>query len=563
MFRLFIILLFSFLFSKEGVLFSLKNHDVFLSDFYQQVPYNDWVQLDSLQKESAVNSFLERELVYFDALSYGVDVFPDVRVKLQTRFNHLLVNNTYENLVAFPLIDSLSLFLSKKHIKEEVLAYHLLVGYKGCSLPSSFTRTKEEAFDKALSLKSDIESSFTSLDSSGVVSSFSSFASSFSEDPSVKDNNGFIGWISWGRVMSSFQQEAFNLPLFSVSSPVLTQFGYHLILIINKRNSQFAYYDSSLLDDLSKKICLQSIPFDSLRAASTAFDSSLASSQRIVFNKQEIDRLYSIIKEKEKSGSRGNKGAYLQWFSETNTKGVCFLYDNKAFGLGWFLYHLKKTPSTRVNSIKSTDDLKNLFKSFVLQDRVILLGKKEGVSSSPFFIGEYINHKKNILKSSYLSYLIESLPNVDSSLVQKAYDKGVYNGKYIAPKRVAYTEFRGFSEDEANMLYNQYLSEKNYSVLLKERPKPIENTAVFTKKDPVVVNIFSMEPGVVSGPIKNKEGSFSLVRVEKVFNEIPWDIGRVYSQIERKIKKENQDSIKKNLLSSLKEKYKITSLSFP
>ena len=578
MFKLFIILFLFPLFGEDVVLFSLENYKVYSSDFYQQVPYNEWVELDSLKKEKAVDSFLERELSYYDALSFGVDVFPENNIKLLNRYNHLLVNNTYENLVAFPLIDSLSLSLSKKHLSEEVLAYHLLIGYSGCSLPPSFSRSQKEALNYISNIKLKIENSFTSSDSSAVVSSFSSFASELSEDPSVKDNGGHIGWISWGRVMSSFQQNAFNLPLFTVSDPVLTAYGYHLILIVNKRNSQYAYYNPSLLKDLSKKICLQSIPIDSLRAASTFFDSSLVSSDQLLFNSNKIDGLFNFLKEKELAGARGNKGAYLEWFKEITEKDVYFVYRGRGFGLGWFLYHLKKTPSTRVKTIASTGDIKALFRSFLLQEEVILLGKQKKITASPFFIGEFLNHKKNILKNNYLSFLIKSLPGVDSSLVKKTYNRGVYKGDYIAPKRVAYTEINTSSEDEVNALYGLFLSFGSFDSLLVDSFLERElssydalslsfsvkqNTAVFTKQDPVVLEAFSLPLGGVSAPIKTKEGSFSLVQIEKVLDEIPWTIDRVYAQIERKIKKEQQDSIKQNLLSSLKLKYNIKGFSLP
>jgi len=557
------ILLFSLLFCNNTVLFNIGDHSVYSSDFYQEVPRSDWVELDSLKKTKAVNSFLERELSYYDALSYGLDVYPKIKSKLTARYNQLLINNTYEQLVAFPLIDSLSLSFTSKHIKEEVLAYHLLVGYNGCKLPGSFVRSKEEAFAYADSLKIIINNSTASSDSSLVVSSFSSFASDFSEDPSVDDNAGFIGWISLGRVMSSFQEKAFSLPSFLISDPVLTVYGYHLILIVDKRPSQYAYYNPLLLEDLSKKICLQSLSFEGLRAASTSFDSSLVSSSRVVFNNAVIEKMYSVVEEKEREGSRGNKGSYLKWFGENSFKDVCFVYNNKGFGLGWFLYHLEKTPSTRIKTLKTTSDIKELFRSFLLQSLVTSLGKEEGVSSSPFFIGEFLNHKKNILKNEYLSFLFDSLPQIDSSFVQKQYSNGVFKGEYLAPRRVVYSEITAKTNSKINMIYNEFLSVDDFDSVLQKYGGKTKKPVSFTVNNAVVSSAFLLSEGEVSSPIITKDSAYSLIRVEKILEEIPFELSRVYKQIERKIKKESQDSIKKNLLSSLKIKYNVFDITLP
>ena len=86
--------LFSIVFCSNPVLFNIGEHSVLASDFYQEVPRSDWVELDSLKKTKAVNSFLERELSYYDALSYGLDDFP--KIKYFSGYH----NNCYTYIVA-------------------------------------------------------------------------------------------------------------------------------------------------------------------------------------------------------------------------------------------------------------------------------------------------------------------------------------------------------------------------------------------------------------------------------------------------------------------------------
>ena len=66
-----------------------------------------------------------------------------------------------------------------------------------------------------------------------------------------------------------------------------------------------------------------------------------------------------------------------------------------------------------------------------------------------------------------------------------------------------------------------------------------------------------MQAGEISAPIENRNKTFSLIRIEKFIKEEPFSLDKVYNQIERKIIKEKQDSIKFNLLKNLKNKHSI------
>lgn len=67
---------------------------------------------------------------------------------------------------------------------------------------------------------------------------FAKVAKETSEDQSVQENNGRIGWISGFRTVYPFETMAYNTPVGSVSQPVRTSFGYHIIKVHARRKSQ-------------------------------------------------------------------------------------------------------------------------------------------------------------------------------------------------------------------------------------------------------------------------------------------------------------------------------------
>ncbi len=65
---------------------------------------------------------------------------------------------------------------------------------------------------------------------------WSSLVKTFSEDVQSKDKNGELPWFSTGRMIASFEDEAFALKKAGdVSSPVLTPYGWHIIKLLDKK----------------------------------------------------------------------------------------------------------------------------------------------------------------------------------------------------------------------------------------------------------------------------------------------------------------------------------------
>ena len=546
---------------SEKVLFSFDNSRVFEHDFFQQIAYSEWASLDSLGKENFINSFLSKELSYIESGLLGLDVVPKNYIKLKQRYNQILINNTYEALVAYPLIKESDFKKAINNIDKKVLVHHILIGFDGCALSGDFNKTKEEALDYTQNIFNDIALALNKTKKEEFVDVFSSFAQKYSEDPSVEKNNGYIGWVSWGQVMASFQDEAFSLNPFEISRPTLTDYGYHLILVEDKKPSDYSYYNPALLEGFSKKMCLQTLSFDSLKIKSQLFDSGLLEKNGFSINSRLIDLMFSIVQKKQKEGLRGGKSSYLDWFEEDLQKDVLFVFKDKGFGVGWFLNSLKNAPTTRVPSIRKKEDLVDLVKSFVVQQEALFLGKKEGVHLSSFFKEEFLKHKKNILYNEHLSFLINSLPEPDSSFVRKKYSNGLYKGEYIKPKSVVYSEIKTKTREKADSAYSFYLKSGDFDLTLKTFKGSVKNPVTLGRGGPLSSMAFDLNVGDVSEVVENTNKTFSIIRVESFIKEEPFTLEKVYKQIERKIKKAAQDSVKNNLAFNLRSKHNLQNFS--
>lgn len=556
--KLILFISFSFLFSQE-TLFSLGEKPVYSYNFFETVPFSEWSELDSSKQRIAKNSFLEKELIFYDSSLRGLNLFGENSIRIKERESQLLINFAYENFVAFPLIKEEYLNSAKNNLLKKHFTYHILLGYKGCSMPGTFTKEKDEVYLDAKKLKEALSLSLNSTNDSLKTSVFKEFALLESEDPSVAQNKGALGWVSWGRTVKPFQDAVFSQKKGSLSDPVLTDFGYHLVYVEKSEPSDFNYYNPVLIDGLAKKACLQTLDFETLRSAAVSFDSSLISKEKLTINRSALKNIFNVIEDNTKNKKlRGNKNSYIGWIEEQNFSDILFIYNERAFGVGWFLYYIHKMPATRIPAIKKEEDLVGLLKSFVLQDAVLSMAKEKGLSNSIFFQNEFLKHKKNILQKEYSSLLINSIEKPDSLKVSSLYENGVFRGDFIKPKSVVYSEIKTSSEDEINKAYNYFLSNKDFDKTLELFNGKIKSPVTQGSGGPLSLTAFSMMEGEVSAPIENRNKTFSLIRIERFIEEEPFSLDKVYNQIERKIIKEKQDSVKFNLLKNLKNKYNIS-----
>lgn len=91
---------------------------------------------------------------------------------------------------------------------------------------------------------------------------FGKLAAETSEDPGSKKKNGDLGYFSRGKMVPEFEKVAFSSPIDEISSPVQTNYGYHLIKVEGKTGGKKKEFKSVKKEIAEKLIRKESVPKD-------------------------------------------------------------------------------------------------------------------------------------------------------------------------------------------------------------------------------------------------------------------------------------------------------------
>ena len=118
--------------------------------------------------------------------------------------------------------------ITQYEVPNRVHAEHILL-----SIVGKTSAEIEEAHQKAEDILKQVKKG----------GNFADLAKKYSEDPGSKDKGGDLGWLIRGQTVPEFEKAAFGLEKGQVSDLVKTQFGFHIIKVIDKEEAHTKPFD--------------------------------------------------------------------------------------------------------------------------------------------------------------------------------------------------------------------------------------------------------------------------------------------------------------------------------
>lgn len=207
--------------STKEVLFTIDNKPYYTDEFARVYKKNLDLVKDESQKD--LNQYLELFVGYKlkinKAYKLGLQDGSAYQNELKSYRTQLSKNYTSDSKVTKELVEE-----GYKRFLKEIKATHILFTVDENAAPEDTLKTYNQALDirKRAIAGED----------------FGKLATEFSQDPSAKDNKGDLGYFTAFRMVYSFETGAYKTPKGSISNPVRTRFGYHLIKVEDIRENR-------------------------------------------------------------------------------------------------------------------------------------------------------------------------------------------------------------------------------------------------------------------------------------------------------------------------------------
>lgn len=209
----------SFLFAQtKEVLFTIDNHSYYTDEFIRVYNKNLDLVKDDSQKDldKYLDLFVGYKLKVEKANKLGLQNGPNYQSELKSYRNQLSKNYLNDSKVTNELVHE-----AYERLQQEVKASHILVLVDEGALPQDTLK----AFNKVLDIKKRLDAG----------EDFVTVAKQTSEDPSVRENNGDLGYFSAFRMVYPFENAVYKTKVGQVSKPFRTRFGYHIVKVTDKR----------------------------------------------------------------------------------------------------------------------------------------------------------------------------------------------------------------------------------------------------------------------------------------------------------------------------------------
>lgn len=204
------------IFSQQAsnILFTINDDPYYTSEFVRVYKKNSKLIED--QSTTSIDSYLDLFVAYKlkvkEAKEFGIDTLQNFKNELESYKKKLIIPYLKDKKVTDRLVQE-----AYNRLQTEVNVSHILIFVKPDAIPQ----------DTLVAYNKIVEAQKTIL----TGEDFSAVAKKFSEDPSVAQNGGDIGYFTALQMVYPFENVAYSTKINEISAPFRTKFGYHILKV--------------------------------------------------------------------------------------------------------------------------------------------------------------------------------------------------------------------------------------------------------------------------------------------------------------------------------------------
>jgi peptidyl-prolyl cis-trans isomerase SurA len=356
-----------------------------------------------------------------------------------------------------------------------------------------------------------------------------------------------------GKLVPEFEDAMFKLAPGEVSGPVVTQYGIHLIKVLDRQMPKF---------EDEKETIRQMYKSRFLTEDRAAFVRKTIQSQGFQLNSSTFNQMLAAVNQK---GTAADSSWAAGLGSGLRSQEL-YSYDGKSYTLGAWIDSVEKRSELRATPLNAEGVRNSIY--FLLEQPALTKAASNLETEYPEFAALMREFRDGILIFKLEEEAIWNKLN-------KSYDeeKGKayfqrHQAKYMTQPKIALTEIFIYNEDEAKRLYDQVrkgdvpfdtLAAKN-TQRQGYRERGGHWAAATARNADIVKQVLERRPGAKPGDILEPfsyQSGYSIIRVDSVEASHPMTYEEARSEVQGDYLEDLQKDMTKEWLDSLRLKYRV------
>jgi len=391
---------------------------------------------------------------------------------------------------------------------------------------------------------------------------FEELAVEYSMDPSAKRNQGDLGWFTWGTMVDNFQKAAFRMKPGEISAPVKTQYGYHIIKVVDRKKLEDrpGYSESkdairNMIMDRRKQVLMREYA-------------------------DELKEKYPITIKKETCQFVLNKLEFLypdtiggrpRWRNNIDPSALDLAekalalgtYEGGQLTLGEYLDNLRRVPPEKRPDFDQYDSLSEVVFQMSFMDILQIEAKALGLEDDPKYREKLRRFKElamaDVMRNDSIPYDVE----LNEGEVQEYYD--THPEEFTSPLKFHLLEIQVSDQGQAQKYAQTIGSEARFrkiagEVTLRPGKKNAGGDLGIVQREhfPELFEAAeNLKRGRIAGPIETGSNKYSVIWVKQKIDPVLQDFNLVKSKIIDKLTKQKGDRLFEEWIADMKKRVEV------
>ncbi len=386
-------------------------------------------------KRDFIDTLINTELLIIGAYEKNIDQAQEVIKVVEGEEVKFLLDVLFEQEIiskAMPSEAEMKDWYAKSG--EEVKASHILV------------ETEEQAQDMLSQLKD------------GAV--FEELAVANSIDPSARRNQGDLGYFSYGMMVDNFQDAAYALKPGEISAPVKTDYGYHIIKVVDRRKVERQLTYEEVKEQIRSNI-IERRRRDLMRT----YVDGLREKYPITVEKPTcqfvLNKLEFLYPDSIGSMPRWRNNIDPQQLDVDEKALVLATFDGGQLTIGDYLTNLRRIREEHRPDFDDYDSLSTIVFQMSLMDILAVEARAQGLEESEKYINIIKRFREQAMADLMRNDTLANLAEINEGEVQEYYD--THQEEFLFPLRFHLIELQVATEKEANRYRRSLRSESDFT----------------------------------------------------------------------------------------------------